>query len=123
MKKIATISTIAACILLIFSGCAHLQVDARLAEYKEILESLTGVATKDDILIKFGIPEKKSITENLEVWEFHRSYGTRWSAQAYSNPYGYSTTAYGGSREVYDQLTLFFDNSGLLENWKVYVQR
>jgi len=123
MKKSAFIAVIAFFILLIFSGCAHLQVNERLTEYKEQLDPLIGVATKDDMLILFGIPQRKSSTDNLEVWEYHQSHGTKGHSQAYSNPYGYTTTAYGRSYEVYDKCTLFFDGSGLLKRWKAYVQR
>jgi hypothetical protein len=115
--------TIVSLILLIFSGCAHQQATSRVNEYKELLDPLVGVANKDDILLKFGIPQRKSKTEKLEVWEYKKSFGTRGNAQAFSNPYAYNTTAYGQSHEVYDEVILFFDESDLLYSWKAYAQR
>jgi len=123
MKKIITIFIFASSCLLFLSGCAHQQANTRVNEYKVMLDPLIGVSSKDDIIVQFGIPQRKSSTDNLEVWEYHKSFGTKGSAQGFSNPYGYNTTAYGRSHEVYDKVTLIFDDSDLLYTWKVYVQR
>jgi len=123
MKKLTTIFSLALFCLIIFPSCAHQQATSRVNEYKEMLDPLIGVASKDDILVQFGIPQRKSNTENLEVWEYLQSFGTRASAQGFSNPYGYNATAYSRSHEVYDKVTLYFDDSDLLHTWKAYVQR
>ncbi len=91
------------------------------------LDPLLGVATKDDIAARFGIPDRTAQLGSSDVWEYKKSFGVRGAASAYTptsyNQYGVSTYAQGRSHEVYDDVTLMFNQSGVLSNWKAYVQR
>ena len=113
--------------LLLLIGCASMQVNSRLQEYKSKLDPMLGKATKDDIVAMFGMPSRTAQLGNSEAWEYHRSFGVRGGANAYTpnprNPYGVNTYASGQSHEVYDQLTLTFDQNGVFQNWQAYVQR
>ncbi len=77
--------------------------------------------------IQFGMPTKREQLGSLEVWHYHQSFGTRGGATAYTpnpnNPYGNNTYAAGQAHEVYDSVTLMFDEQGILKNWRAYVQR
>ena len=118
---------VCAILLTIFVGCAQIQVNNRLQEYKVMLDPMIGVATMDDIATRFGVPVRTVKLGSSEVWEYHKSFGVRGTANAYTptsyNQYGVSTFAQGRSHEVYDKVTVTFDNSGILKNWNAYVQR
>jgi hypothetical protein len=112
----------------VLTGCAQMQVNDQLKTYKAMLDPLLGSATREYFLERWGIPFKKDTVGRLEVWEFRRSLGMRGSAHANTtyNPYLYgSTTTYaqGQSREAYDDITLTFNENGVLQSWNACVQR
>ena len=123
MKVLVLMLTSIIIFSLILSGCRQMQINSRLEEYKNIYDPLVGVATKEQIIQSIGLPTRKQIVGNVEVWEYHQSFGARGSAYAHS-PYN-SSSAYasGSSYEVYDKVTLTFNSDGVLQNWTAYVQR
>ena len=94
-------------------------VNQRLAEYKETLDPLVGSATREDMVLRFGMPDKKEQLGKIEVWHYQQSFGTRGGAYV---PYG-SNYAISRAHEVYDSVTLMFNEEGTLINWRAYVQR
>ena len=123
MRGLVLISTSIIIFVLILSGCAQMQANSRLQEYKEIFNPLIGVATKEQIVQRMGLPTRKQSVGNVEVWEYHQSFGTRGRAYAYSPYNSGSAFATGSSHEVYDRVTLTFDSNGILQNANFYVQR
>ena len=123
MRGLVLISTSIIIFVLILSGCAQMQAHSRLQEYKEAYGPLIGVATKEQIVQSIGLPTRKQIVGNVEVWEYHHSFGARGGAYAYSPYNSGSAFATGSSHEVYDRVTLTFDSNGILQNANFYVQR
>ena len=111
-----------ALVLAFLSSCVQIAVDKRLQEYKAIFEPMLGSATKEDIVRRFGAPQDRQFVGSIEVWTYHRSFGTR--GGAYVPPYNqYGTYASTQSHEVYDRITLTFNAAGMLDSWNAYVQR
>ncbi len=104
-----------------FSGCAQIQANNRAQEYKDLIEPGIGSATKEQVVQLWGLPTRKLNVGDLEVWEYHLSFGTR--GGAYTSYNRYSAASFGRSHEVYDQVTLTFNSSDILIAYKVYVQR
>ena len=109
-------------------GCLRQrQIQYRLDQQKQLLDPMVGVATREDILGQFGIPNKKAHLGNTEVWEYHRSLGTQVSGDIFETaPNLYGTSSFAGERpyETFDQVTFTFSkNDGILKNWHSYVQR
>ncbi len=113
-------------VIVLVSGCAAMQAKSQLKNYSDMLNPILGVATKRDITARFGMPTRTASIGNGEVWEFHQSFGIRGGFSSYTpqspNAYG-PTYTHGQSREVYDKVTLIFDENGILQNWRAYVQR
>ena len=104
-----------------FSGCAQIQANNRAQEYKALIEPGLGTATREQVVQLWGLPTRKSNIGNLEIWEYHLSFGTR--GGAYTSYNQYSASSFARSHEVYDQVTFTFNSSGILIAYKVYVQR
>lgn len=123
MRILVLVSTSIILFVFILSGCAQMQANSRLEEYKKVYDPLIGVATKESIIQSIGLPTRKQIVGNVEVWEYYQSFGTRGRAYAYSPYNSGSAFATGRSHEVYDRVTLTFDSNGILQNANFYVQR
>jgi hypothetical protein len=121
-------------VVLVASACAQVSAQATLTKYQLDLNPITGTATQEDILRRYGAPKEKRTVGALEVWTYHifhghssvivvspfvprDSYGT-----AYGPEYG-TVRGTTQSREQYDLLTLRFRKDGALDSWRVYVQR
>ena len=123
-----------AIVIVLSSACAQITAQAALTRYQFDLNPITGTATQEDIVRQYGPPKEKKKVGALEVWTYQFSYGSRgimvvspyapydYYAMAYGPSYG---TAHGTteSREQYDLLTVRFRKDGVLDSWRVYVQR
>lgn len=105
-------------LLTMLAGCAQIRVQKQLEEYEEQFNPLIGVATKENILLDYGIPTRKESLNDIEVWEYRKTRGVQGGAY-FNNQTG---TAFGGGHEVYDKITFTF-KSEVLHRWKAYVQR
>jgi hypothetical protein len=120
--------------VLLSSGCAQMSAQTALTRYQLALDPITGTATQEDIVRRYGDPQEKRKVGVLEVWTYQISHGYRGvtSISPFA-PYDGYGTAYGpewgtargttDSREQYDLLTLRFRKDGALDSWRVYVQR
>jgi len=119
---------------LLSSSCAQMSASAALTKYQLALNPLTGTATQEDILKRYGPPQEKRRLGTQEVWSYQFSHGYRsvtWISPF--APYDGYGTAYGPewgtargttfSREQYDLLTLNFRTDGVLASWRLYAQR
>lgn len=121
LKNLAMIGALT----LLCTGCAQIQANARLKEFKEALDPMVGVATRERMAARYGIPDRQQQFGALEIWEYHKSFGVRGDSSGYGTvgPSGVSTFGQSSAREVYDSITLTFNAKGILQDWKVYVQR
>ena len=121
-------------VALLSSACAQITASNQLTRYQLDLNPITGTATQDDIVRQYGAPKEKRKVGALEVWTYHFSYGHRGATVispyvpydqygfAWGRNYGVARGA-TQSREEYDLLTLRFRGDGVLDSWRVYVQR
>ena len=112
---------IATILVALLAGCAQIQANNRAQEYKAKIEPGLGTATREQVVQLWGLPTRKLNIGDLEIWEYHFSFGTR--GGAYTSYNRYSASSFGRSYEVYDQVTFTFNSSGILTSYKVYVQR
>ena len=121
------------CVILLFLsfsvGCASFE--PRPSKYEITLNPLVGIGTKNDMIKKYGLPDRKETTEQSEFWSYHFSHGFRKVvtppqknpfAEHYSNPHVKAlfkpTPGTVKEYEVYEEILLEFDNKGLLKSWK-----
>lgn len=88
-----------------------------IKQYKEQLDPSIGKMTKDDYIKAWGPPLSTTPVSDGEVCVWHFSYGTR--AVAGGSQYIVNVSAH----EMYDKLTLTFDNDGVLDTWRARCQR
>ena len=125
-----------AIVVLLSSACAQMSASAALTRYQLALNPLTGTATQEEIVKRYGPPlDKRRLgIQGVEVWTYQFSHGYRsvmWMSPFV--PYDGYGTAYGPewgtargttfSREQYDLLTLNFRTDGVLASWRLYAQR
>jgi len=111
-----------ALVVLLLASCAQIAADNRVKEYEALLNPMVGTATREDIARQFGAPYDRQSVGSIEIWTYRQSFGAR--GHAYVSPYNqYGTYGTAHSREVYDNLSFTFNSLGILESWRVYVQR
>lgn len=91
-------------------GCATKKA---LKAYRERFEAEVGNANYDGYVELWGPPDAKEHISSGWVAQWHHSYGVR---------------AVGGqnwarAHEMHDNVTLTFDEEGILKKWRVWVQR
>jgi len=122
MNNTALRAFFATLMLVLVAACAQMAVKNRIKEYKALLNPMVGTATQPDIVRQFGAPQDRQTITSIEVWTYYQSFGTR--GGAYVSPYNqYGAYATTQAHEVYDRLTFTFNAAGVLESWRVYVQR
>lgn len=107
------------------NGCAQFAVNRALKQYKEQLDPSIGRTTKDDYVKAWGPPISTTPVSGGEVCVWRLSYGSRMISTGsqhllYSSAYHFQQQS---SHEMYDQLTLTFNSSGVLQTWRVLCQR
>lgn len=100
-----------------FLGCAQMAVKKSIKHYEEQLNPAIGKTTKDGFIKAWGPPNSTTTVKDGEVCVWHFSYGTR--AVAGGNQY----VATARAHEMYDKLTMIFNDKGMLQSWRVWCQR
>lgn len=106
-------------IVLLLAGCAGHAVNSRLRALDAELTPLVG-QPKSVLLMKYGPPGFTHTEGEVEVWQYHFSYGTktRYPKNLWTGEYLGTANTW----ERYDDITLFFVNDTLTQ-YKTYVQR
>ena len=115
-----------AAITLILTGCASLviqsRVNQRLEEIKVIMEQLMG-KSKKVVVMEIGAPTNVQKINDLEVYTFYRSYGTKSKGGVWVNPYNpYVAINTRRVYEAYDLIRAYFEKNIMIK-WDCYVQR
>lgn len=108
------------------SGCAGMAVQQELGKMQSFFNPLMGTEAKETILQTIGAPHSTFQSGDTEIWEYHFSYGSRQATTGFQgNQPGVINSGFAmtGSRESFDKITCYFDDNGVLMNWKSYVQR
>jgi len=103
-------------VVFVFFSCAQIQVNNRLSELKETLDPLINIASKEDMVRMFGMPDRIENIGGSEFLHIRISYGMKGLGTSGS----WLSTA--SAWERYDDITLEFRN-GKLFSWRAYVQR
>lgn len=111
MKKLAFV------LLFVLSGCTQIAVNNRLNELKESVNPLIGKATQEEMIRMFGLPGREEKIGDMEYWYFKISYGVTGSATPLFG------SVYSNARERYDEIILGFNDKGILNSARFYVQR
>ena len=114
MRRLVLVSFL----VLLLLGCASIAIQDRLKQIEKTMNPLVG-RTKKDAVLTLGAPTDIKKIEDIEVYIWYFSYGTR--ATAVGNPY--YPSAYGKAWEQYDLIRAYFDEKDKMIKWDSYVQR
>jgi outer membrane protein assembly factor BamE (lipoprotein component of BamABCDE complex) len=118
----STVRIIAAAVMcLVIAGCAAMEAQKRLKEYEGIFEPMVGKARQAEVVRQFGEPMRKDRLGSTELWYYHIPYKDPKGAQGSKGLEG--GYAVGSESEVFDDLTVEFDQKGYLKSWRGYIQR
>jgi outer membrane protein assembly factor BamE (lipoprotein component of BamABCDE complex) len=100
--------------VLIFLPACHTPTTNLVNSYSERLAPIVGRGTKDDVARAFGIPTTKQTLGHTDVWEYRSSKGLQRGTNA--------ITGTSVSRELFEKLTVMFDEAGVLRSWSIETQ-
>jgi hypothetical protein len=93
-------------------------------KYKQILDPMLGIATKADIMSRYGEPLRKERVGDNELWYYKKTFDAY--KTGYSEPADSRASRPGVSKdswEIFDELKFEFDKNSILSKWEVNVQR
>lgn len=118
MKRVTLIFSIFVCAI-IFTNCAKYRAQQRVREIEEELNPLMG-KTKEEVVLALGVPTDISYIENLEIFQYYKSYGMRGAAIV--SP-GTSVGTVGTKTwEQYDCINVYFRDNIMIK-WDCMVNR
>lgn len=98
-------------------GCARIAANKALKQYEESLKPLLNKSTKDDFIKSWGPPQSVTPVSDGEVCVWVFSHGSR--AFATGGYYAVQAQAI----DMYDKLTMTFNEAGVLQQYQAFCQR
>jgi hypothetical protein len=83
--------------------------------YSVRLMPIVGRGTRDDVAREFGLPSAKQSIGKSEVWEYRTSKGVVTGGNG-------SVLRPIYSHELFEKLTVMFDDAGILRSWSLETQ-